>query len=265
MLSKKTFATILSITFFATSIHPLYAFSIPTISVPSAPTPPEAPTVRTVIQNTSSGSTTVTVTTSTNGTVTVTTPTPTQLPTQQVIISKTPTPTLSPTKAVTPTISQAAEASTKTPTPTTITNTTTTPTKTPTPTPTSASQTPSPTPTTATDKVTYMMNQINNYRATYGLKPVKTDPYTCNFAKIRAQEIVTDFSHSGFQNRINNRTLPYPSYSLITENIAMTSDYKKVVPMWIASSGHAANMRRDTTYVCVQFSGNYYAYEGWRP
>lgn len=126
-------------------------------------------------------------------------------------------------------------------------------------------QKPTSTTTSSDPKVTYMMNAINKYRTSLGLSSVKTDSYTCNFAKIRAKEITTDFSHDGFNQRVNNHTLPYPSYSQITENIAMTQDYKQVVQLWINSPGHAENMRQDTPYVCVQYSGNYYAYEGWRP
>ena len=109
------------------------------------------------------------------------------------------------------------------------------------------------------------MGKINEYRASVGLPSVKTDKYTCEFAVTRAAEIVNNFNHDGFQNRVNSKTLPYPSFSSVTENIAMTSNYKDVVNMWINSSGHAANMRKDTPYVCVEKIGNYYAYEGWRP
>jgi len=45
----------------------------------------------------------------------------------------------------------------------------------------------------------------------------------------------------------------------------MNSDYRKVVPNWIASSGHAENMQKDTPYICIKSNGNYYAYEGWKP
>ena len=164
------------------------------------------------------------------------TATPTQTTTRTLRIRRTPTP--SPTKKLTSTV---------------------TPTKTPSPTPTS-------TTSGATDeKQTYIMNAINDYRRSKGLSAVKTDKYTCEFAKIRASEITKGFNHDGFRNRITSKSLPYPSYSLVTENIAMTSDYKKVVSMWINSAGHAENMRRDTPFVCVESSGNYYAYEGWRP
>ena len=169
---------------------------------------------------------------------------------------------------------------TKTPTPTKALILTNTPTKTPTrtpsptkkptstPTPTRRSSTPTPTlsQSTSTDSVkTYIMNEINEYRKSRGLSEVKTDSYTCNFAKTRAAEIVNGFNHDGFRDRIDNKTLPYPSYSSVTENLAMTSNYQEVVDMWINSSGHAENMRRDTPYVCVERNGNYYAYEGWKP
>jgi uncharacterized protein YkwD len=109
------------------------------------------------------------------------------------------------------------------------------------------------------------MNAINVYRSSQGLSSVQADKNTCDFAATRAQEIVGNFNHDGFQNRINTHTLPYPSYHMVTENIAMTSNYQDVVNMWINSPGHAANMRADTPYVCVAKSGNYYAYEGWKP
>lgn len=128
---------------------------------------------------------------------------------------------------------------------------------------------PSPTPISttnpSTDKKTFIMNAINSYRKSQGLVEVKTDPKTCNFAKIRAQESSSGFNHDGFSNRINSKTLPYPSYHYVTENIAMTSNYKDVVNMWINSTGHAKNMRTDTPFVCVENYGNYYAYEGWKP
>lgn len=126
-----------------------------------------------------------------------------------------------------------------------------------------------PTPTTTfssvTDVQTYIMNEINKYRASAGLPYVQTSNETCNFAKVRAEEISINFNHDGFNNRVNNHTLPYATWSKITENLAMTSSYKNVVSMWANSSGHAANMRADTPFVCVAQYGNYYAYEGMKP
>ncbi len=116
----------------------------------------------------------------------------------------------------------------------------------------------------ADDKKTFIMNAINDYRASQGLSAVQINDTTCSFAKIRAQEITTNFNHDGFNQRIQNHILPYPNYSLVTENIAETSNYQDVVNMWRNSPGHAANMRADTPYVCIESYGNYFAYEGWR-
>lgn len=109
------------------------------------------------------------------------------------------------------------------------------------------------------------MKQINDYRASNGLSAVSTNSETCSFASIRAGEIASDFSHSGFTSRINNKSLPYPFYHEVAENIAMNSDPSQIVAMWINSPGHAENMRKDTPFVCVAQSGNYFAYEGWHP
>lgn len=138
------------------------------------------------------------------------------------------------------------------------------PTPTPKPTPKPSVRPPSMASITNDTVQTFIMNAINDYRHSQGLGDVKTDRYTCDFANERAQELTDNFNHDGFTNRVNAKTLPYPSYTKITENIAMTSNYQQVVPMWIASSGHAENMRADTPNVCVERNGNYYAYEGWK-
>lgn len=166
------------------------------------------------------------------------------------IFNPTPTPTYLPTPTPTPT-------SIPTPTPTLMPTSTLTPTSAP-------ITTPLPKSTTSDSVQSYILQKINDYRSSLGLSSVSTDPYTCEFAKVRAQEISTNFNHDGFTNRITNHTLPYPSYHQVTENIAMTGNYQEVVSMWINSPGHAENMRQDTPLVCVEKFDNYYAYEGWR-
>jgi uncharacterized protein YkwD len=188
---------------------------------------------------------------------------PTPNPTINPTASPTPKPTVTPSSTPKPTSTPTLRPI-QTATPLPLIVSTPRPIATATPRPTT-SPTPSSTLLTYQQKQDYIMNAINAYRASQGLYAVKKDTYTCNFAKVRAKEISTNFSHDGFRSRINNHTLPYPSFRLITENIAMTSNYKNVVSMWINSSGHALNMRRDTPYVCVEFYGNYFAYEGWKP
>lgn len=133
--------------------------------------------------------------------------------------------------------------------------------------------TPSPTPkstpvvhaATIPDAKTFIMNEINNFRRSKSLSEVRTNSETCNFAKTRASEITKDFNHNGFRDRVNNKTLPYSGYSQVTENIAETWDFKRVVGLWINSPSHRENMEKDTPFVCVESSGNFYAYEGWKP
>ncbi len=109
-----------------------------------------------------------------------------------------------------------------------------------------------------------LIAEINNYRQSHGLAAVKTDPYTCNFAKIRVQEISAEFNHNGFYNRVQSKTLPYPSYRLVIENLAWAPSGQNVVNMWINSATHAANMLKNTSFVCVENYGDYYALEGWK-
>ncbi len=118
---------------------------------------------------------------------------------------------------------------------------------------------------TEKEVTTYIINEINAYRASLKLKLVQTNDETCDFAKIRAAEIATDFSHEGFNRRAKAGKLPYKHWHVITENIAMTSDYKEVEKMWEHSPGHAKNMRDNTIYVCVVRHGKYFAYLGMTP
>lgn len=118
---------------------------------------------------------------------------------------------------------------------------------------------------TETQVTNYIIKEVNAYRASLKLKPVQTNNETCDFAKIRAAEISTNFSHDGFNRRAKSGTLPYKHWHVITENIAMTSNYRDVEKMWEHSHGHAKNMRDDTPYVCIMRNGKYFAYLGMKP
>ena len=111
----------------------------------------------------------------------------------------------------------------------------------------------------------YILNGVNDYRKSLRLSPVQSSSQTCAFATIRAQEIANGFNHNGFYNRVNNHTIPYDNWSHAVENIAQAPDYKEVVTLWKNSPGHAANMRDNTPYVCIEQYQSYYAYEGMRP
>lgn len=112
-----------------------------------------------------------------------------------------------------------------------------------------------------------ILQEVNSYRSSLGLSRVSPNTETCEFAKIRAQEIssLNTFNHEGFTKRVNEKTLPYPGYSEISENIAYNTDHTDVVNRWIDSPGHAENMRKNTQYVCIGKYGDYYTFEGWQP
>ena len=111
----------------------------------------------------------------------------------------------------------------------------------------------------------YILGKINEYRASQGVSAASPNLETCSFARTRAGEITSNFNHDTFTQKISSNTLPYPSYSLVTENIAMTDNYQDVANIWINSGPHAEILRKDTPFICVEQNGNYYAYEGWKP
>jgi uncharacterized protein YkwD len=112
---------------------------------------------------------------------------------------------------------------------------------------------------------TYLLNGVNEYRTSLGLSPVQSSAETCAFASTRAQEIASGFNHDGFNNRVANHTIPYSYWSHATENIAQAPNYQEVVTLWKNSPEHAANMRDNTQYVCIEQYHSFYAYEGMRP
>ncbi|MGI8419269.1 MAG: CAP domain-containing protein [Candidatus Levyibacteriota bacterium] len=137
----------------------------------------------------------------------------------------------------------------------------------PTPQPTQPTATPTALPVSQKDSEIshFLLTKVNEYRSRYGLPPVQSSAQACAFATIRAQEIAKRFSHDGFKSRVSKHTLPYDKWARATENIAEAPDYKEVVDLWAQSAEHAANMRDNTPYVCIEASGPYYAYAGMRP
>ncbi len=106
---------------------------------------------------------------------------------------------------------------------------------------------------------TYFLRTINNFRVANGKSPVQTDSYTCELARQRAKEIASSFSHTGFFDRANKETLPYPAFQKATENLAQIYDYLDVVNRWIASTTPAQVLLSNTTFALVESNSNYYA------
>ncbi len=113
--------------------------------------------------------------------------------------------------------------------------------------------------------ISLYISKINDYRILNGLSPLKEDQTVCLFANTRANEISSSFTHDGFSNRVSSRTLPYKTYSNIVENIAQEPNHSSVISLWINSAPHAQNLKADISYGCVGESGDYFAFEGWKP
>ena len=110
-----------------------------------------------------------------------------------------------------------------------------------------------------------LLQQVNSFRVGKGLSPLTANPETCFFAKTRVHEISSNFSHDGFYQRIDSKTLPYPSWSEVAENIAVNPDPTQVVPGWINSPGHNENLSKNVPFGCVVNTGHYYVFEAWAP
>lgn len=110
-----------------------------------------------------------------------------------------------------------------------------------------------------------LLEEINSYRLAKGLEVFETDPTVCDFAKTRVQELVSDFSHLGFDERRSSNNLPYSSYSKVAENIADAGSIDKVMDLWKNSEGHNKNMLSDLTYACTANLNRMYVFLSWTP
>ena len=109
-----------------------------------------------------------------------------------------------------------------------------------------------------------ILRDMNVYRAKYNLAPLQTDSRLCDLAKIRTEQIKTDWSHKQFQAEIDKM----PSMSgVFHENLARTFEAQDVVWAWsMSQAGHReAMLIPEMKYGCVVQSGDYYSFEGYIP
>ena len=142
------------------------------------------------------------------------------------------------------------------------------PTETPNPTPTPDNkevENESETEPAAPGNAEVLMAKINSYRQENGLPSFLFNQTVCDFAAARAQELGSDFSHNGFRQRIDTKTLPYSDYSHIAENIADCSSPEKAFELWRNSSGHNENMLSSASHGCIGNVGRLYTLEIWQP
>jgi uncharacterized protein YkwD len=109
-----------------------------------------------------------------------------------------------------------------------------------------------------------ILSDINNYRARYDLLPLEQNDELCELAKVRVEEIKTDWSHSQFQPEIDKISNMGGQFY---ENLARTFEPQDVVWGWsMSQTGHREAMLVPAMkYGCVSQSGDHYAFEGYTP
>lgn len=105
---------------------------------------------------------------------------------------------------------------------------------------------------------------MNSYRAIYHLAPLEGNDTLCTLAKIRVEQIKTDWSHQQFQSELDK--IPNMR-GVFHENLARTFESKDVIWGWSMSLvGHKEVMLiPEMKYGCIAQSGNTYAFEGYVP
>lgn len=155
-----------------------------------------------------------------------------------------------PTTSKKPTTTTKAATTTKTTTPTTTKKTSTT-----------------QAPTFRDDLAQQALVILNQERAAVGKGPLQMNSSLLASAKVRAQEIVGEFSHTR-PNGTNWITAITISHSCAAENIAAgRSTARSVINLWLASAGHKKNMLdednkgyTDIGFACVHVPGSEYGY-----
>ncbi len=98
---------------------------------------------------------------------------------------------------------------------------------------------------------------INNYRKENGKAVLKVDSGLCEYANLRAREIVTDWSHDGFFQVRHQQYCSSCSY--IGENLAREfSTPQEIFNGWLGSPGHKENLDRPFNIGCLGFYYNGY-------
>jgi uncharacterized protein YkwD len=111
-----------------------------------------------------------------------------------------------------------------------------------------------------TDLEKAVNQQINQYRASKKLPPLRVDPQITRIARIHSENMANGkatFSHDGFEGRAKAITIPYQS---VAENLAYNMGYsdpvRKAVEGWIKSEGHRKNMEGQFNFTGIGIAKN---------
>jgi hypothetical protein len=116
-----------------------------------------------------------------------------------------------------------------------------------------------PTPKPKTLDGGKLFNLVNDYRNQNGFSTLLWRHSLCEYSKIRSQEIVTDWSHEGFQDDSKNNELFKfcPECVTLGENLAEGYHSEKdILNAWIASPSHKENLDGNWQWGCAIFYSN---------
>lgn len=107
-----------------------------------------------------------------------------------------------------------------------------------------------------------MLARVNKERAANGKSALTLNTELCNNAAVRAQEIITSFSHTR-PNGTDCFTAVTVKYYAVGENLAWGyPNVEKVMDAWMASEGHKDNILYDgfeqAGFGCYYYEGYYY-------
>lgn len=107
-----------------------------------------------------------------------------------------------------------------------------------------------------------ILADMNTYRKSYNLPPIKQNNALCTLARKRVEQIQTDWSHGQFQQEIDAIT---GMNGVFHENLARTFLPEEVVLAWsMSQAGHRETMLIPTMkYGCIAQMGDYYVFEGY--
>ena len=102
-----------------------------------------------------------------------------------------------------------------------------------------------------------LLEEINKYRLTNGLKPLEVDSVLCDAANKRVEEIKTNWSHEGFSASLCEKC------NGLGENLARGFEKKEnIVQAWIESLSHKKVILTESfTHGCTVYDQGYAVFE----
>lgn len=102
-----------------------------------------------------------------------------------------------------------------------------------------------------------LFSEIQNWRMSKGEATYIVDQKLCSYADKRLNQILTDFSHKGFEAS-SAEELGVTGFRRIGENLSMGFiENRAVLVAWLNSKSHRENLEESYTHSCLKCLNNY--------